>query len=206
MLVRIWAITWRVRIVLGPGAVVLDAARPVVFAFFHGQQMALLRARRRAVAALVSWSQDGELQTGAMTALGLRVVRGSSSRGGAAGLRALVRLLRRGSDDVAFAVDGPRGPCGRSKRGAAVAASRSGAPLVPLASAAPHRVVLGTSWDRFEIPLPFARVVVVAGTPVDARAADSCALLDAAIDQCRRRAEAELGVTRATSRSCPSLR
>jgi lysophospholipid acyltransferase (LPLAT)-like uncharacterized protein len=204
MLVRMWALTWRVRVLLGPG-VALDAPRGLVFAFFHGQQMALVRARRRSVSTLVSWSEDGELQTGAMSALGVRVVRGSSSRGGAAGLRALIRGLSEGHD-VAFAVDGPRGPRGRSKPGAALAARRSGAALVPVASSASHRIVLASAWDRFEIPLPFARVVVVAGAPIDARAAESCALLDAAIEQCRQRAESELGGRRATSSSCPSLR
>jgi lysophospholipid acyltransferase (LPLAT)-like uncharacterized protein len=205
MLVRMWALTWRIRVLLGPG-VALAGPQRVVFAFFHGQQMALVRARQRSVATLVSWSADGELQTGAMSALGVSVVRGSSSRGGAAGLRALVRGLREGCHDLAFAVDGPRGPRGRSKPGAALAARRSGAALVPVASSASHRIVLASAWDRFEIPLPFARVVIVAGTPIDARAAESCPLLDAAIEQCRLRAESELGGGRATSSSCPSLR
>ena len=105
-----------------------------------------------------------------MRALGLSVVRGSSSRGAARGLSALLRLLR-GGVDLAFAVDGPRGPLHQPKRGAAFAAKKSGAALVPFGSAASRCFVVERAWDRFEVPCPFARVVVAAGTPVDPEAA-----------------------------------
>jgi hypothetical protein len=126
-----------------------------------------------------------------MAALGIQVARGSSSRAGATGLRALLRRLRAGADG-AFAADGPRGPLGRAKPGAALAAKRAGACLIPLASAAAQKLVLRRAWDHFEIPLPFTSVVIVAGSPVDApRALREPALLERAIDACRQRAEAE---------------
>ena len=65
----------------------------------------------------------------------LQVVRGSSSRGGARGLAALVRRLKTGRFDAAFAVDGPRGPYGVPKPGAALAARAAGAVVVPMGSA-----------------------------------------------------------------------
>ena len=123
-----------------------------VLAFLHGQQMALLAVRRAVPAAvLVSHSKDGDVQQAVMRTLGFRVARGSSSRGGARGLLRIVGLVRSGLD-AAFAVDGPRGPIGVPKPGAALVARRAGVALVPVASASRRKVVLGGAWDAFEIP------------------------------------------------------
>lgn len=189
MVVKLWARSWRVRVV---GDVVSTAPR--VFAFWHGQQMGLLGApRERPLTTLVSWSRDGALQTAVMRCLGLRVVRGSSSRGGPSGLRAIARAIKNGSD-AAFAVDGPRGPRAVVKPGVLAAARLGDASLVPLAYAARHSYVLGRAWDRFEVPLPFTRVVVVVG---QARrlppTTEGLATLARYIEDGRRRAVALLG-------------
>jgi lysophospholipid acyltransferase (LPLAT)-like uncharacterized protein len=167
--VRLWALTWRRRVVHAPE--LASPRGPRVYAFWHGRQMGLIRAADRPLTVMVSWSKDGALQAAVMRVLGVSVVRGSSSRGGARGLRGLLHSLAHGSD-VAFAVDGPRGPARRPKPGAARAAELSGAELVPLGSAASRSWHATGSWDDFEVPLPFARVVVVAGEPVPAREAD----------------------------------
>jgi lysophospholipid acyltransferase (LPLAT)-like uncharacterized protein len=191
LLVRLWVWSWRVRLVVDP-AIDLGSERALVFAFWHGQQMPLLSVRRRRTAALVSLSRDGELQSGAMRALGLEVVRGSAARAGASGLRAMVRALR-GGRDAAFAADGSRGPIHRAKPGAARAAMLAGAVLVPLAGAARRRFVFARAWDRFELPLPFTRVVVLVGAAVDPRLAlDAPSALERAIDEARQQAEALL--------------
>jgi lysophospholipid acyltransferase (LPLAT)-like uncharacterized protein len=111
-------------------------------------------------------SPDGVLFGAALARLGLRVVHGSSSRAGAAGLAALVRVLRAGTTDAAVAVDGPRGPSGVAKPGALVAARLAGAHVVPMGAAVARKLVLG-SWDRLELAWPFARVAVVLGPPVE---------------------------------------
>jgi len=162
LFVRLWAKTWRVRWVDAP------PSEPVVYAFWHGQQMALVAARRgtrgTSLTTLVSLSRDGELQTSVMHRLGLHVVRGSSSSGGARGLLGVIRAVRAGAD-AAFAVDGPRGPVYRVKRGALLVASRTGVRIVPLASAARWSWVLHRAWDHFEIPLPFTTVAIAVGVP-----------------------------------------
>jgi lysophospholipid acyltransferase (LPLAT)-like uncharacterized protein len=186
LLVRLWAASWRVRLVLEPGA----ERAPRVLAFWHGAQMPLVaaRSRRRAVA-MISRSRDGDLSSGVMRSLGLVVVRGSSSCGGAAALRAVVRALGMGLDAL-FAVDGPRGPARRAKPGAAIAARLGGAAVVPVGSAASRATVLERAWDRFFIPWPFSRVVVVAGAPLDAtEAAESPELVERAIARVEQRAQ-----------------
>ncbi len=188
--VRVLAWTWRVRVLVPEG--LFERREPLVFAFWHGQQLALLAARRRRPAlVLVSRSQDGAIQNGAMRALGFRVVRGSSSRGGASAARAIVRELCRGELDAVFAADGPRGPRHRAKPGAARAALLCRGTLVPLASAASRSWVVRRAWDRFEIPRPFSEVVIVAGSPIDPRRQS---LLSEAIDAAERAAREELAL------------
>jgi lysophospholipid acyltransferase (LPLAT)-like uncharacterized protein len=170
LVARLWLSTLRVRVVLDPS---LDRVRdrPWVLAFWHGTQFPLLAwPRRRATVVLVSLSRDGTIQARALAVQGLRVIRGSSSRGGARGLAALVRTMRRERADAAFAVDGPRGPRGVVKSGAILAARAAGGVLVPMAAAVGRGVVLRRAWDQFAIALPFTRVHVALGSPIEPNA------------------------------------
>ena len=164
---RAWLATLRVHVVAHP-ALRLAVDRPWVLAFWHGTQWPLLAWRRRKrTVVLVSLSRDGGLQARALAMAGLRVVRGSTSRGGARGLAALVRAMKSEKADAAFAVDGPRGPRGVVKGGAVVAARSTGAVLVPITGRGRRALVLSRSWDRFALAWPFSRVDVILGAPVD---------------------------------------
>lgn len=172
LVARVWLSTLRVRVEVHPALLSEEAERvPWVLSFFHGTQWPLLAwKRRRKTAVMVSLSKDGAMQARALSMLGLDVVRGSSSREGARGLAALVRKVR-GTErsparDVAFAVDGPRGPYGVPKPGAAFLADRTGAWLVPMGSAVRSGKVFKRAWDRFALAWPFTTVAVVLGAPV----------------------------------------
>jgi hypothetical protein len=121
------------------------------------------------------------MQARALAIQGFRVVRGSSSRGGARGLAALVRAMRREGADAAFAVDGPRGPRGVVKGGAIVAARAADAVLVPIAGVVRRGIVLDRAWDRFAVAWPFTRVEVTLGAPIDPHAPDARADVEAAL-------------------------
>jgi lysophospholipid acyltransferase (LPLAT)-like uncharacterized protein len=144
------------------------ADRPWVLAFLHGKQWPLLAwKRRRKTVVMVSLSDDGQIQSRALSTLGLVVVRGSSSRGGARALAGLVRSLKDRGHDAAFAVDGPRGPYGVPKPGVVMAARAAGAVIVPMGSAMGAGKRFVRAWDRFELAWPFARVAVVLGAPIE---------------------------------------
>jgi lysophospholipid acyltransferase (LPLAT)-like uncharacterized protein len=180
LLARLWLTTLRVRVVVDP-ALAGAEGRPWVLTFWHGTQWPLLAWRRRKpTVVMVSHSRDGALQARALGVQGLGVVRGSSSRGGARGLAALVRRVRLGAD-AAFAVDGPRGPYGSVKGGAIVAARASGGVLVPMGADVARGRVLERTWDRFQLAWPFSRVVVTLGAPLDPRLPDARTRLEAAI-------------------------
>lgn len=186
---RLLASTWRMRTVNGEP---LDRARragqPVLFALWHGELLPLLwHQRGRGVAVMISEHRDGEIVARIAESLGYRTVRGSSSRGASRALLGLTREIDAGNDG-AVTPDGPRGPAHVFAPGVAVAAHRTGAPIVPIRASASRAWRL-RSWDRFLIPKPFATVTVTMGplTPVVAdspraaaeRSADLQQILDA---------------------------
>jgi lysophospholipid acyltransferase (LPLAT)-like uncharacterized protein len=123
--------------------------------YFRGQEASVLTSR----------SRDGELLAGVLKLLGQEVIRGSSSRGGARALGELCRRLRAGKD-VALTSDGPRGPRRRVQPGIIHLARRTGAPILPVVFGASREKTF-QSWDRFCLPLPFSRVALVFGPPVE---------------------------------------
>lgn len=136
-----------------------------IYVFWHGRfWLAAGRLGRPGTAVLVSLSEDGEVIARAARDLGFHPVRGSSSRGGREGLAALGRCLAEGRD-VAITPDGPRGPRETVQIGAVVLAARSGRPVVPIGIAS-RPVWRLNSWDRFQIPKPWARAVAIYGAPL----------------------------------------
>ena len=165
LLLRLWLATLRLRLVVAPE--LEGSVGPWVLAFFHGTQFPLLAwPRRRDTSVLVSLSADGAWLAGVLRALGFSLVRGSSSRGAS---RAVAALLRRGTEghDLAFAVDGPRGPRGVAKAGAGWTAKRLAGTIVPMGAAVSWGTIFSRSWDGFALAWPFSRIAVVLGPPVD---------------------------------------
>ena len=167
---RLLANTWRMR---AHGDEALQAVRAkdqrIIFALWHGELLPLLwQHRGENVAVVISEHRDGEIIARIAESLGYATVRGSSSRGGSRALIGLMREIDAGRDG-AITPDGPRGPARVFAAGAAVAAQRTGALIVPVRAAATRAWRL-KSWDRFLIPKPFARVDVTYGepTPVEA--------------------------------------
>ncbi len=157
--------TTRVRVSGGEHVEPLDrAGEPYVAVFWHARLLPIAFAYRgTGIATLISRSRDGRLIARVAERWGYRVERGSSSRGGTAGLRAVVRHLQ-ARRRVALTPDGPRGPARVMKAGPLQAARLTGAPVVPVGVAA-HPAWRAGSWDRFLVPLPFARVVIRFGPP-----------------------------------------
>ena len=119
----------------------------------------------RQLAAITSASRDGGLLARVLELFGVKPVRGSSSRRGAAALRELTTAADQGYD-LAVTPDGPRGPCYVVQPGVIAAAQLTGLPVMPVCYSLSWKKTL-RSWDRFQIPLPFTRVVVNFGEPLD---------------------------------------
>jgi lysophospholipid acyltransferase (LPLAT)-like uncharacterized protein len=200
LLIRLLGMTLRYEDVAEPGVTPgYKIPGPVVFAFWHRSLLACAhRFRNLDIAILISPSFDGELIARTVELLGFRAIRGSSSRGGAAGLRNM-QLAYGAGHRCAFTADGPRGPVFVAKPGAAALANsvgELGADGKPAGTwvgcfyALPERVWELRSWDRFMIPMPFSRVVLTWPAHVPAGEVTTAtvqAALDRAVQMAERR-------------------
>lgn len=171
---------------------------PVIYTFWHSQLAMMPWVQLRPPSVIpISQSQDGEWTARLFGRLQVEAVRGSSTRGGVTALRGMVRAARKGKD-LAITPDGPRGPARVVQPGAIWVARLTGRPLLPVAFACRPALRVG-SWDRIEVPVPFARGVFVYGDPVwiagdvnEAESANACGELAARLDDLTRRAQSRL--------------
>lgn len=141
-----------------PPELARPALRPAIYAFWHRDLLPIawyMRGQR--VGILVSQHFDGEWITQAAQRMGYIVFRGSSTRGGLSALAEMAQAVRSGLP-VAFTADGPRGPRFVAKPGPVLLARMTGAPLYAIHAQLPRAWVLH-SWDRFQIPHPFSRMI-----------------------------------------------
>lgn len=163
-LLRALGATWRVRQVAVDDPIARGEA--AIGALWHrGLFAAAFRFRDLGAVVPVSRSRDGDRIVAVLDRLGYGPApRGSSSRGGPAALAGAIRAAGEGRF-VGILCDGPRGPALRCKPGVVAIARAAGLPIVPIAIAARPAIVF-PSWDRTLLPLPFARIHIEGGAPV----------------------------------------
>jgi hypothetical protein len=161
LLVRLWLMTIRIQMADADRAIITHQGEASIFILWHNRLILASEVFRRyrgghAIYSLISASNDGAWLAAYFMAVGMRAVRGSSSRNGREAATALVEVLRKGYD-VGITPDGPRGPVYEMKPGALIVARR----------ARPRVCLLGfdfesswrvSSWDGFHLPRPFSRV------------------------------------------------
>ena len=140
--------------------------KPFILAFWHGRIMMMPYCwpRGETIRMLISQHRDGQFIARTVAHFGIDTVAGSSSKGGSAALRSMLRSLKQG-ECVGITPDGPRGPRMRASDGIVHVARMSGVPVIPCGFSARRRKVLG-SWDRFTVAAPFSKGVFVWGEPI----------------------------------------
>ena len=139
---------------------------PFILAFWHGHLLMMPKIWSQGVPIhmLISQHRDGELIARTVAHFGIQWVAGSSTRGGGAALRSMLKSLR-GGDCVGITPDGPHGPRMQASDGIVAVARLSGCPIIPAAWSARSQKFL-SSWDRFRIPLPFTSGLFLWGEPI----------------------------------------
>ncbi|MCP3978802.1 MAG: lysophospholipid acyltransferase family protein [bacterium] len=142
-----------------------EIAGQYILSFWHSRFVMMRYAYPdRRLVVLHSEHGDARMVARMMRWSGLAQAWGSSSRGGAQGVRQILRLVKDGHD-VGLTPDGPRGPRRRVQPGVIAVARLSGKPIVPVGfSARPFRRL--RSWDGTLLPLPFGRGIYVYGEPI----------------------------------------
>lgn len=169
-LIRLVSATLRYRLNDGSGMLAAAAQEKAIFAIWHNRlALSLVMYQRyvkryapdRRLAAMVSASRDGGLLARILELFGVQPVRGSSSRRGPQAMREMVSWAESGHD-LAITPDGPRGPCYLVQEGVISTAQLTGLAIVPVSYHLNWKI-RAKSWDRFQVPLPFARCELIAG-------------------------------------------
>jgi lysophospholipid acyltransferase (LPLAT)-like uncharacterized protein len=166
---------------------VVRSGRQPIMAFWHGRILpATVFFRRRGIVVITSENFDGEWIAGIIKRFGYGTARGSSSRGGLKALLQLSRDMATGKP-AGFTIDGPRGPARVAQPGAVWLAKTTGNPVLPFHLEA-DRHWTANSWDRTQIPKPFATVALAVGEPLDVPADAS----DEGVESARRELQLRL--------------
>ncbi len=152
----------------------------------------ILAHRGEGIVTMASKSDDGEIIATFLRYWGFRAARGSSSRGGDVATADFLEGLKT-APGGALTPDGPRGPARCCKRGILTLAEAGNGVVLPSSSSSSRPRFLD-SWDRFLLPLPFSRCVVVFGPPLERAAGEpedtflsrAAAAIDAVTDEADR--------------------
>jgi lysophospholipid acyltransferase (LPLAT)-like uncharacterized protein len=150
-----------------------EAKGPVIFCVWHNRLAASLasyddfaqsRWRAEGLAAMISASRDGSLVANVAERFGVQPIRGSTSRRGAQALLEATTWMER-NYNVVMTPDGPRPPVYQIQKGIIDLAKLTGRPIIPISNFTRWKIRM-RSWDRFQIPLPFARLECYFGQPI----------------------------------------
>lgn len=144
-----------------------------IFLFWHGRisMMSFFKPKNQDTYLISSRHRDGQLMAGLMRHFGIKMIYGSSRRAGSSkdrgGREALVQAMRKLKENAALALtpDGPRGPRMRVGGHVVDIAKRTGAEIIPMSFSSTHGKLFD-SWDRFFLPLPFGKMIYLAGNPI----------------------------------------
>jgi lysophospholipid acyltransferase (LPLAT)-like uncharacterized protein len=148
----------------------VKAKGPVIFCIWHNRLAISMSAYFRfgeelwpapGLAAMISASKDGGLLAEVLQKFGVQPVRGSSSRRGRQALLESTTWLQK-NYNVAITPDGPRGPCYEVQDGIISLAQVTGVPIVTVSAIIRGKIKL-RSWDKFQVPMPFAKCTIVFG-------------------------------------------
>ncbi len=165
---------------------------PYILSFWHARILMMPYAHQDWNGAmLISEHRDGAFIADAVQLMGIESSRGSSTRGGARALLEMIRIARKGRP-LGITPDGPKGPREVVQPGTVQLAKKTGMPLRAVCYAT-KRCWRANSWDRFYIPQPFTRGVIVYGDPVvvaaDADDEASLARIQHAMDSAQKAAD-----------------
>jgi hypothetical protein len=163
--------TWRRKWI--SATAIFETVGPVIYCVWHNRlvlavasykDLSLEQWHEKGLATVVSASGDGAFLAAVLQKFGVQAIRGSTSRRGPQALLEATRWIRK-NYSVAITPDGPRGPVYEVQDGIIFLAQLTGRPIIPVSNFANWKLRL-RSWDRFQIPLPFAACKLSCGEPL----------------------------------------
>ncbi|TGK01172.1 DUF374 domain-containing protein [Leptospira langatensis] len=149
----------------------LDQEKGMLLALWHNQipniidftyKFFILKCKKTVIP-MASQSKDGELVTRVIANFGMIPKRGSSRKGGATALKALIQDARNGNVSL-ITPDGPTGPVYQLKPGIIQLASMTGYPILSYYGKYDRYWII-PSWDHTFLPKPFSKVTFFISEP-----------------------------------------
>ena len=138
----------------------------MIYAFWHAHILVPSYVGRNLGAkVLISQHRDGEYVAQVVQWLGNDVARGSTTRGGARALLSMIKQVKEEKVSLAITPDGPKGPRFIVQSGVITLGQKTRYPIIPVMVHHSKCWEL-PSWDRFCIPKPFSKVVLIYGDPI----------------------------------------
>jgi len=135
-----------------------DPKQNFLIGFFHQDELSLIPYYKNSnISVLISKSKDGEIMSQASIRLGYLPIRGSSSRSAIAGLLGCIKSVRKGNN-LAMAVDGPRGPIHKVKDGLCAVSKKTDRPIIPVRAFVHNAKIFKNSWSQARFPKPFTKI------------------------------------------------
>lgn len=135
----------------------------LIYACFHQDDLSCLPYfAHKNICILISQSKDGQILASATEYLGYQTIRGSSHRGGVAGLLAGMKKVQDGYK-LTIAVDGPKGPIYKVKEGITAISQKLQRPIVPVRGYPLKKKVFAKSWNKATLPYPFTKIKICIG-------------------------------------------
>ena len=167
-LIKVFGLTYRMKVT---GQENIDTARQndlkaFSLSIWHENIVSgLLELGGKGIGVMISQSKDGEMINWVAERFGMLTYRGSSSKGGSRALADMMIAIKKGANLV-LTVDGPRGPRRKVKRGIIEIAYKTKTPIVPFVVVPKNAWIFNKSWDHFNIPKPFSKIICHYGEPI----------------------------------------
>lgn len=147
----------------------IDEKKGYVCGMWHNKLLISLLCLKvlKKKAGLASPSKDGELISVPLEKMGYKMVRGSSGKESVKSLVQVIKLVKNEGYSLGTPLDGPKGPRHEVKPGMIYAAQKSGKQLVLIGGAFSKKWIFNKTWDKFQLPKPFSKVVCIVGKPID---------------------------------------
>lgn len=159
--------TYRLEVVYAPGVKDHLNDHTGIFYFWHQQIIAgmfFFFKMNAQGSCVVSPSSDGKIAGFICQKLGFNVLYGSAHKSSISVTRqALMELSLKGS--LCLVGDGSRGPAFQLQKGLMYLSQKSGKPLVFVDCKPKCAFTFIKSWDQFQVPLPFSKIVVTLHQP-----------------------------------------
>jgi lysophospholipid acyltransferase (LPLAT)-like uncharacterized protein len=138
-----------------------------IVAHFHQDELVLAKTRIGSkFFTMTSTSTDGEMMTRLLRLLGYQCIRGSSTRGGSSALLEMITAMKTSIYNSVLAVDGPRGPIYKVKKGVVILSKQTGYPILPVGVKLSSAFCIQNSWNKALIPKPFSKVEIKFGNVI----------------------------------------